>query len=133
MANEVTVTVGAQPFTTTVTSGRHQLTADEPGDLGGHDEGPAPTSLLLASIATCKVITAKMYADRKGWPVERIDATARAAAVAGHVISRVEVELTVTGDLTDDQRQRVLEIAEKCPVQKAVSTGIVVASKLAPA
>jgi len=131
MPQEVTVSVGEQPYTTAVTIGPHQIVADEPGELGGHDEGPAPTSLLLASIATCKVITAKMYAARKGWPVERIDATARAAAVAGHVISRVEVELTVVGDLTDEQRQRVLEIAEKCPVQKAVSTGIVVASTLA--
>ncbi|MFG0259512.1 MAG: OsmC family protein [Phycisphaerales bacterium JB041] len=131
MPQEVTVSVGEQPFTTAVTIGPHQITADEPGELGGNDQGPAPTSLLLASIASCKVITAKMYADRKGWPVERIDATARASAVAGHVISRVEVELTVAGDLTDEQRQRVLEIAEKCPVQKAVSTGMVVSSSLA--
>lgn len=133
MPREVTVSVGQQSFATTVNIGPHELTADEPGELGGRDTGPAPTSLLLAAIATCKVITAKMYADRKGWPVERLDAAARAAEVTGHVITRVEVELTVQGDLTDDQRQRILEIAEKCPVQKAVAAGIDVRSQLAGA
>lgn len=131
MPHPVTVTVGRDPYTTTVNIGHHQLVADEPGELGGRDAGPAPTSLLLAAVASCKVITAKMYADRKGWPVDRLDATARAADTTGHVITRIEVELTVHGDLTPDQRQRILEIAEKCPVQKAVTAGVEISSALA--
>lgn len=126
-----TASIASEPYRTAVEIGPHTITIDEPGDLGGKDTGPSPTSLLLASIAACKVITAKMYADRKGWPLERLDAHAVAAEVSNHLISRIEVELTVTGDLTDDQRQRVLEIAEKCPVQRAVSAGIKVESRLA--
>ncbi len=131
MPHQAKATIADQPFTTTLTIGHHQLLADEPAELGGKDQGPTPTSLLLASIASCKVITARMYAARKGWPVERIDATARAADTTGHVITRIEVDLTVVGNLTGEQRQRILEIAEKCPVQKAVSEGIIVDSALA--
>lgn len=131
MPNQATVSVGEKPFTTTIDIGPHQFLADEPRELGGNDQGPTPTSLLLASIASCKVITAKMYAARKGWPVQRIDATARAADTAGHVITRIEVDLTVVGNITPEQRQRILEIAERCPVQRAVSDGIIVDSALA--
>jgi len=131
MPHQAKATISDQPFTTTVTIDHHQLLADEPTELGGKDQGPTPTSLLLASIATCKVITAKMYATRKGWPVERIDATARAADTTGHLITRIEVDLTVVGNLTPEQRQRIFEIAEKCPVQKAVADGITIDSLLA--
>lgn len=126
-----TASIAATPYRTEVSIGPHTITADEPGDLGGTDTGPSPTSLLLASVAACKVITAKMYAERKGWPLERLDAHAVAAEVSNHLITRIEVKLTITGDLTDDQRQRILEIAEKCPVQRAVSTGITIESSLA--
>ncbi|MBZ0172358.1 MAG: OsmC family protein [Phycisphaerales bacterium] len=131
MPREARASIGTRRYETRVSVGPHGLVADEPGELGGDDRGPAPTELLLSAIAACKVITARMYADRKGWPVERIDAVARAAGASGHQITRIEVALEVVGGLTDEQRRRVLEVADKCPVQKAVRAGTVVVSRLA--
>jgi putative redox protein len=85
---------------------------------------------LLASLASCKAITVRMYADRKQWPLERIDAVAR-AAMNGYAIVSINVELCFVGTLSTEQRLRLLEIAERCPVQKALTSGVPVASILA--
>jgi len=122
-----TVTIGREPFVTTATSGTHTLTADEPGALGGKDMGPDPYQLLLSSLGACKAITAKMYADRKGWDVSeiRLDLVHSRPEGRGGP-ERIDVSISIKGDLDDDHRARIKEIAGKCPVEKTISGGLTV-------
>ncbi len=134
--------IGAEGYTTTITAGaRHAITADEPADAGGADRGPDPYALLLASLAACKLITLRMYADRKGWPLEGVHARLGQRRVHakdcddcdstdGH-IHEMAVELSFAGDLTDEQRARLLEIADKCPVHRTLTSEIKVRTRLA--
>ncbi|HZW09330.1 MAG TPA: OsmC family protein [Phycisphaerales bacterium] len=124
MQRQVSVSLGREAFSTAVAIGPHALAADEPAELGGGDTGPTPVELLLASLASCKAITVKMYADRKQWPLERVEVVARAASMHGAVIASIETQVRASGDLSEDQRARLLEIAEKCPVQKAITSGV---------
>jgi putative redox protein len=117
-----TVTIGREKYATTVVSSNHTFVADEPGELGGADTGPSPYDLLLASLGACKAITVRMYADRKGWDVEeiRLDlAHSRPEGRGGP--ERIDVSLSITGDLDDEQRARLKEIAGKCPVERTIS------------
>jgi putative redox protein len=127
----VSVSLEREAFYTAIAVGPHALTADEPPELGGADRGPTPVELLLSSLASCKAITVKMYADRKQWPLERVEVVAKVASMNGAAVVSIEAEVRVSGDLTDEQRTRLLDIAEKCPVQKAISAGIRVESHAA--
>jgi putative redox protein len=101
----------------------HEVVCDEPESLGGADLGPTPVELFLISIGACKAMTAKMYADRKGWALERascsIEQTVRGEG-AGRT-PHIEIRMRFEGDLDVEQRARLLEIAEKCPVQKMIT------------
>jgi len=138
----VITTIGAQPYTTAVAvGGRHHLTADEPTSLGGADAGVNPYELLLASLGACKAITLRMYADRKGWPLagvsvaldqQRVHASDCEECETGEgFVHVIECELTLLGELDDDQRARLLEIADKCPVHRTLSGEIRVRTALA--
>jgi putative redox protein len=109
--------------------GPHVLTGDEPVASGGEDAGPAPHELLLAALAECTSMTVKMYADRKGWPLRACDVTVEGDPRADAFVMKRTVKLE--GDLTDEQRARCLEIAEKCPVHKTLSGTIRIESALA--
>ncbi|MEO1444987.1 MAG: OsmC family protein [Cyanobacteria bacterium J06635_11] len=98
-----------------------QLTADEPIEIGGTDAGPTPTELVFSGLGACKAITLKMYAARKDWPLDAVDAQVKAAQVDRRY--RVRVQLTLTGDLSEEQRERLLEISNKCPVHKLLAPG----------
>ncbi len=124
MTRDVTVVLGAERYRSEASVGPHVVVVDEPADVGGGDSGPTPVELLLTSLASCKAITARMYVDRKGWDVSRIEATARVAAQEGHVVTRIDVEMRIEGSLSDEQRARVLAIAEQCPVQKSIGAGV---------
>jgi putative redox protein len=118
----VTVRVGTEPYTTRVTARQHTLTADEPGALGGRDAGPSPYELLLAAVGSCKAITVRMYADRKGWPLDAVHVTVSHHRPEGrNGPELLRASLRFEGELTDEQRRRLLEIAEKCPVQRTVT------------
>lgn len=118
------VETGRGKFQLQLRTGRHQLFADEPVDFGGLDSGPSPFQLLAAALASCMTMTVRLYAERKGWLVKRIragvghsrdtDATPR---------DRFDVRLTFDGDLDDEQRARLVEIAGKCPVHRVVTEG----------
>ena len=97
--------------------GGHTLVVDEPVDRGGTDTGPRPTQLLAASLAGCTAITVEMYADRKGWDVGAIEVDVD-VAYDGTVPSTYAVALKLPRELSDDQRQRLLTVAAKCPVHK---------------
>jgi len=99
--------------------GGHTLVVDEPEDRGGTDTGPRPTQLLAASLAGCTAITVEMYADRKGWEVGAIEVDVD-VAYDGTVPSTYAVALKLPAELSDEQRQRLLVVAAKCPVHKVL-------------
>jgi putative redox protein len=111
--------------------GGHHIRADEEIEKGGEDTGATPHELLLAALGSCTAMTLKVYAERKGWPVRDVHITLNAAnADGGYAISR---QLTIDGDLDAEQRQRLLEIADKCPVHKTLSGRITITTKAEPA
>lgn len=139
----VIATIGPEPYTTRITAGgRHHLTADEPESHDGADKGANPFELLLASLGSCKAITLRMYADRKGWPLDGVSIAMRQDRVHAKDCEDVETdhgmvhlfdcEVTLLGeDLTDEQRERLLEIADKCPVHRTLEGEVCIRSSLA--
>ncbi len=108
--------------------GPHALVADEVAEVGGDDAGPAPHDFLLAGLGACTSMTLKIYAERKGWPLAAAEVhLAQAKEGDVHVIRR---DIRLEGDLTDEQRQKLLEIANKCPVHKTLTGQIRVDSAL---
>lgn len=125
---EVTVrTLPPGKHTQSVEAGALRIVADEPLDLGGDDLGLAPHELLLAALGACTSMTLKMYADRKGWPLQAANVKLTAEKGAEFLIKR---EVTLTGDLTAEQRQALLAIANKCPVHKTLTHPIKIESSL---
>jgi putative redox protein len=111
---------------------------DEPQGLGGDGAGPDPYTLLLAALGGCISMTVTLYARRKGWPLERVTVRLRQQRIHAKdcaecvqntegYVHRIERSVTVEGDLTDEQRARLQEIAHKCPVHKTLTSEIVVA------
>jgi putative redox protein len=99
----------------------HRLISDEPRDRGGEDAGPTPTELLAASLASCTAITIEMYADRKGWDLGQVEIEVDYTEAAPERPTGFDVTLRIPGELTDDQHKRLLVIAGKCPVHKALA------------
>jgi putative redox protein len=99
--------------------GGHTLLVDEPAEVGGSDRGPRPTQLLAAGLASCTAITVEMYAERKGWDVGGIEVEVD-VEYEGHVPTYFAVGLKLPLTLSDEQRQRLLAIAEHCPVHKVL-------------
>lgn len=124
--HERSVTViesGHGPYAQYVTAGRHVFGADEPESLGGKDTGPDPYELLLAALGACTAMTVRMYAVRKHIPLTLIEVRLRhlQRAIGGNNSKdKFERAITLTGDLTTEQRQSLLEIAERCPVSKTL-------------
>jgi uncharacterized OsmC-like protein/alpha/beta superfamily hydrolase len=125
--NRVTARTESGGFRTEILANGHALTADEPASVGGTDEGPSPYDLLAAGLAACSSMTLRMYAEHKGWPLEA--ATVRVlhekihsadAGAKGGRLDRFVREIAVEGDLDAEQRQRLLEIAERCPVHRTL-------------
>jgi putative redox protein len=116
----------------------HSFITDEPIEVGGEDAGPDPYTLLLAALGSCISMTVMLYARRKQWPVERVIVRLRQNRVHATdckecsdnqegYIHRIERSVTVTGQLSDEQRARLLEIAHKCPVHRTLTSPIVIA------
>ena len=108
-------------FETEVEIRGHRLTVDETVDDGGGDAGPRPTELLAASLASCTAITIVMYADRKGWDVGAIEVAVDYRTPTVHGDPSFEVKIRIPAPLTDEQRERILTIASKCPVHKTLA------------
>jgi len=120
-----------RPYTNRVTAGPHVLTADEPARLGGQDRGPDPYSYLLAGLGACTSITLRMYADRKQWPLTKVSVTVQHARIDASECESCESdegqadqfvrEIRLEGpNLSDEQRERLLEIANRCPVHRTL-------------
>ena len=132
---EVVVRGPVEGFRTEIDAAGHALVADEPRSLGGTDTGAGPYGFVLAGLGACTAMTLRMYADRKGWPLVRADVRLRHDHI--HVkdcegstggkprkLDRIERKLDLHGDLDDEQRARLLQIADKCPVHRTLSSDI---------
>jgi putative redox protein len=139
---EVVVTeTGNCAFQQSVTMGAHHLIADEPVDVGGLDSGPSPYDLLLAALGACTAMTLRMYADRKGLPLDGVSVALRHAKIHAAdcrtcetgrgQIDRIERLITLEGVLEDNQRVKLLEIADKCPVHRTLTSEVDVRTRLA--
>jgi putative redox protein len=98
----------------------HRLIADEAEDAGGGDQGPSPTELLAGALASCTAITIEMYADRKEWDLGEVEVAADFTRGTPDRPPKARVDIRIPVDLTDDQRERILQIAHKCPVHRAL-------------
>ncbi len=124
-----------------ITAGNHRLVADEPKEAGGSDEGPDPYSLLLAALGTCTSMTLQLYAKRKNWPLEKVEVRlshsrmhaedCESCVTTQGYISRIERRISLTGTLSDEQKTRLLEIAQRCPVHKTLTSEISIKDYLA--
>ena len=136
----VIVRGAADGFVQEVTAGAHHLRSDEPPALGGTDSGPTPYDLLLAALGSCTSMTVAMYARRKGWPLERVTVRLRHSRVHAEDCAACETqdakltvidrEIVLDGSLGDDQRARLLAIANRCPVHLTLTSRIEIRTKL---
>ncbi|GAA4371978.1 OsmC family protein [Hymenobacter koreensis] len=124
--------IGPSGYRTELTSeSGHHLVADEPLADGGQNLGPTPGELLAASLSACTCITLRMYADRKQWPLHSVEAVVRYEETPQHVVTRLTRTLHFGGELTEEQRQRLLKIAELCPIHKSLGASIAIDTELA--
>lgn len=116
-----------------VTINQHQLIADEPTSVGGNDAGPAPFDFIMAGLGACTSMTLRMYAERKGLNLTQISVALnhQQILVDGNKRDQIQRSITLTGELSAEQRQRLLEIANKCPVHRALSQSLDIESSLA--
>lgn len=131
----VTVTeTGQGKFQQTIRAGRHTLIADEPVAQGGLDSGPNPYDLVLAGLGACTSMTLRLYADRKELPLERVSVALKHSRIHAAdcetcetkegMVDRIDRVLTLGGNLDGEQRKRLLEIADKCPVHRTLTSEI---------
>jgi putative redox protein len=120
---------GKTGYAQEVHGGQHRWTSDEPTSRGGTDTGPNPTALLLSALGACTAITLRMYAERRKWELGTIRIRC-ALFPRKDERPRIDRELTFTASLSEEQRKKLLEIAEKTPVTKIVMNGAEVATKI---
>lgn len=130
----VTANIGNDHYTTTIHStGGHYVTADEPTDKGGANKGFTASELLASALGACTCITLRMYADRKGWPLERIEAFIDFTRDSARNESHITRSVVLHGPLDEVQRERLLQIANQCPIHKTLSNPIHIDTRLTDA
>ena len=120
--------IGTANYRTSIVTGHHQLTADEGPGLGGKDVGPGPYELLTSALAACTVITLRMYAERKQWPVTGVQADVRFVRDGDR--QHIDRVLTIEGAVDDEQKKRMADIAERTPVTLTLKGGLEIRTKL---
>lgn len=140
---EIVTRTAGDGYRTDIAAGSFHLTADEPAGVGGTGAGPTPYDLLLAALGACTGMTLRMYAARKGWPLDEVTVALREgrdyAADCARCeqpdarLTHLEREITVRGALDGAQRDRLLHIAEQCPVHKSLAGAFHVRTTLRPA
>jgi len=131
---------GHGPYGQRITAGRHVLSADEPAPVG-HDTGPSPYDLLFAGLGACTSMTLRMYAARKQWPLENVSVSLRHSRIHAKdcadcetesgQLDRIERVIQLTGALDAEQRRRLLEIADRCPVHRTLHSEVEVRTTIA--
>jgi uncharacterized OsmC-like protein len=138
----VSVESASPEFLEKISVGRHRLQADEPTSAGGQDAAPTPYELLLAALGACKAMTVRMYAKRKGWPLQGVQLNLSHGKVhaedcancdgAGSLIDQIDVEIKLRGELTTEQRRILLAIAERCPVHRTLTSEVQIRTRADP-
>lgn len=138
--NRITVHLDEAHYRTEILANGHALVADEPERVGGTNHGPSPYDLLVSALGACTAMTLRMYADHKKWPMETVTVRLLHQKVhasdgdhpedKGSKVDRITRELTFTGDLTDEQRARLLQIADRCPVHRTLEGDIRIETSL---
>ncbi|HEV2965500.1 MAG TPA: OsmC family protein [Chthoniobacterales bacterium] len=129
----------AAGFSQKIEIGSHHLTADEPVSFGGSDTGSSPYDLILAALGACTSMTIGLYARKRKWPLENITVSLRHSKIHAADcaecetkegrIDRIELDIHLDGALTDEQRAKLMEIAEKCPVHQTLTSEINIKSR----
>jgi putative redox protein len=127
-------------FNQVLLDGRHRLAADEPTAAGGADAGPNPYELLLMALGACTSMTLRLYAERKQWPLDRVVVRLRHDSIHAEdcadcetkagAIDRIAREIELHGALDDEQRRRLMEIADKCPVHRTLISEVKIETRL---
>jgi len=141
VSRDVTIDAGKPRFLQNISVGPHSLNADEPVAAGGRDAGANPYELLLAALGSCASITVRMYAERKQWPLEGVHAELSWTQIHAEdcadcdgnlqMVDGIEMELAFFGDLSEGQRLRLLEIANRCPVHRTLSSQVPIRTRAA--
>jgi putative redox protein len=139
-AGTVTVRGSAAGFAQAIAIGRHRLTGDEPASAEGTDTGPNPYDFLLAALGSCMSMTVSIYARRKSWPLDAVTIRLRHSRVhaadceqcetTNGLLDHIDCDVELTGVLSDEQRRRLLEIADKCPVHRTLTSEIHIQTRL---
>lgn len=130
MSTNVKARIGKENYRTVVVSDSHNFVIDEPMTAGGKDLGPNPGELLSAALATCSTATVKMYADRKGWDVDEVQIEVDFKRNLKLDTTTFTKNIKITGDLTDEQIEKLHEISGRCPIHKILTGKIEVKSEL---
>jgi putative redox protein len=140
MPRNVSVTSGPLKYAQNVSIGPHVLRSDELTDVGGNDEGPNPHELLIASLGACTNITVQMYAQRHQYPLKGVQTALSYARVPAknppdtdakfEMVERIEMDLSFAGDLSEEQRDRLLEIAQRCPIHRLLAPQVQIQTRL---
>jgi putative redox protein len=138
--NQVITRIGKSGYVTDIMAAGHGLVADEPASMGGTDKGPAPFDLLMAGLGTCKAMTLRMYSNRKQWPLEavtvklnhkKIDtADCETCQTKEGQLDQFNCEIELSGELDDNQKQRLMQIADRCPVHRTLKSEVVIKTEL---
>ena len=131
-----------QNYQVVISTGRHEFIADEPLDIGD-DAGPNPYDLLLGALGACTVMTVEMYAKRKNWPLTSVEILLKNYKIyardcvdcdsdPGAKVDVIERQITFGGDLNDEQRARLIEIADKCPIHRTLMSEVKIRTTLVP-
>jgi putative redox protein len=139
MTRDVCVDAGSPPYLEKISVGPHTLVGDEPADAGGADAGPNPYELLLAALGTCTSITVRMFAQRRRWPLQGVHVRlshgkvhaedCAACETENRMIDRIEMQISFLGDLSDEQRLRLLDVANRCPVHRTLTSTIEISAR----
>lgn len=132
MALTITGSIGRDHYRATLHTSSHTLHSDEPESNGGGDTAPSPSEILLSALAACKLITVRMYADRKEWPLESVAAELEMTSdrAVRPMQTRINCRLRFEGQLDEEQQQRLLEVADKCPTHRVLTGEVEINSVL---
>ena len=140
MTRNVLVNSGSSAYVQNVSIGPHQLLADEPTDVGGTDAGPNPYELVMAALGACTSMTVRRYAEQRRWPLEKVRVQVTFSRIHAvdcddcsrkkGIVNRIGKRITFIGDLSEIQRQRLLHVANNCPVHRVLAQTIEISSTL---
>jgi uncharacterized OsmC-like protein len=138
VTRNIVVNSGFPAYVQNISIGSHQLLADEPPGSGGADAGPNPYELVMAGLGACTSMTVRMYAERRNWPLEKVQVQLKFSRIHAAdcddcsrkkgIVNRIEKRVTLIRDLSEIQRERLLHVANNCPVHRVLARTIEISS-----